>query len=91
MPLARPRWTDQVAKNVYWAKDDKEERNYIETLPKGKIRRVAGTKRLMAALKELIGERRTGRVLLTDDGGQMTPKMLRPWIGRAEKLAGLPL
>lgn len=82
--------TITIAKNVYWAKDDKEERHCIETLPKGKkIKSVAATKRLLAALKKLVGDRKSGRVLLSDEGGQVTPKMLRVWMRRAEKCAGV--
>lgn len=77
-----------VRRNVYWEKDG--ERKMVETLPKGKkVKAVAATSRLIAALKKLVGNRKTGRILLSDDGAQVTPKMLRVWIRRAEKRAGL--
>lgn len=77
-----------IRRNVYWER--RGARRMVETLPKGKkVKSVAGTSRLLAALKKLVGSRRTGRVLLNDGGGQVTPKLLRVWIRRAEKRAEL--
>lgn len=53
------------------------------------MKSVAATSRLLVALKRLAGCRRTGRVLGDDEGGQVTPKLLRVWIRRAEKRAKL--
>lgn len=78
----------KIRRNVYWER--RGDRRMVETLPKGKkVKSVAATTRLLAALTELIGVRRSGRVLLTDEGGQVTPKSLRIWIRRAERQAGL--
>ncbi len=77
-----------IRRNVYWER--KGARRMIETLPKGKkIKSIAATARLMAALRTLVGSRRSGRVLLDDERGQVTPKMLRVWVCRAEKRAEL--
>jgi integrase len=77
-----------IRRSVYWER--KGARRMIETLPKGKkIKSVAATARLMAALRKLVGSRRSGRVLLDDERGQVTPKMLRVWVRRAEKQAKL--
>ncbi len=77
-----------IRRNVYWER--RGARRMIETLPKGKkVKSVAATSRLLAALKKLAGSKRNGRVLLNDEGEQVTPKLLRVWIRRAEKRAEL--
>lgn len=78
-----------VRSNVYWRKSD-EGREPVVGTPKGdEIKTIAVTSRLIAAIKRLVGARRTGRVLLGDDGLQMTPKKLRVLVGRVEKAVGL--
>ncbi len=76
-----------VRRSTYWRTGD---RTMLETTPKGKKPKpVASSARLLAALRELVGTRRRGRVLL-DDGNTVTPKMLKVWVRHAEKAAGLP-
>lgn len=74
-----------VKRNVFWKKGQA-----IVDVPKGrKAKPVPTTPRLLAALKacrHLRGE----RLLLDDDGQPVTPKVIKRWIMRAERLAGLP-
>jgi integrase len=78
-----------VRRSLYWRRASKG-REMVETLPKGKkVKPVATTARLLLALKKICGER-TGRVLLTDEGGQLTPKIMKLWVIKAELAAGLP-
>lgn len=61
----------------------------VEDLPKGgKPRRVLMIPRLQAALKAVIGKRKSGRVLLREDGTEYTDKTLRTLIRKASDLAG---
>lgn len=77
-----------IRRSVYWER--RGARRMVETLPKGKrVQAVAATARLLTAVRTLAGSRRSGRVLLDDDREQVTPKMLRVWIRRAEKRAEL--
>lgn len=79
-----------VRRGIYWRRG-REGREPIETLPKGKrVKPVSATARLLKALQTLIGGRKTGRVLTTSSGDQVTPKMLKLWVIRAEEAAGLP-
>lgn len=74
-----------VRRNVYWKRG-----KAIIDAPKGKkAKPIPATPRLLAALKacrHLRGE----RLLFTDEGGPVTPKILKSWIIRAEAKAGLP-
>lgn len=74
-----------IRRNVFWSKG----KGIVDTPKGGKSKPVPCTPRLLAALKEcrhLRGE----RLLYDDDGNPVTPKLLKLWIERAERKAGLP-
>lgn len=72
-----------VRRSVYWRKKVR-----YEGVPKGKrIKRVPCTPRLLAALKKICHHRQ-GRVLVSDEGAELTPKMLKRVIMKVEKAAG---
>ena len=74
-----------VRRNVYWAR-----KVCTETTPKGgKVKTLPCTPRLLVALRAC-RHLRGPRLLYTDDGLPLTPKVLRRWIERAEVAAGLP-
>ncbi|MEZ4261976.1 MAG: tyrosine-type recombinase/integrase [Polyangiaceae bacterium] len=65
-------------------------RSYEETTPKGaKAKTVPVTARLLAALKAC-RHLRGPRLLYTDDGKALTPKIIKRWMMRIERAAGLP-
>jgi len=74
-----------VRRSVYWRKKMR-----YETTPKGKkIKRVPCTPRLVSALRKVCEHDAGTRVLLTDDGDELTPKIIKRWIQKAERAAGL--
>jgi integrase len=62
---------------------------YFDTVKGGKARPVPLTPRLRDALKA-VRHLRGSRVLYTDEGRTLTPKILKSWVMRAERKAGLP-
>jgi len=60
---------------------------YVDTVKGGKSKPIPLTSRLVDALKA-VRHLRGPRVLHPDDGGQLTPKVLKTWIMRAERKAG---
>lgn len=61
---------------------------YVDSVKGGKSKPIPLTSRLLDALKP-VRHLRGPRVLYPDDGGQLTPKVLKTWIMRAERKAGL--
>jgi integrase len=59
-----------------------------ETTPKGAKAKTVPTTRLLAALKAC-RHLRGARVLYTDDGRELTPKVAKLWMMRVERAAGL--
>lgn len=81
--FVRGRFTPQ--RSIYWKRKTKH-----EDIVKGeKAKSIPCTPRLLAALKEL-RHLRGARLLYTDEGTELTPKVLKNWIVRAERKAGLP-
>lgn len=80
-----------VKRNVFWRRA-KHGREMIEGMPKGKkAKPVGATARLLAAIRRLVAGRTTGRVILTAEGEQATPKHLKIWMQKSERAAGLPV
>jgi integrase len=62
---------------------------YIDSVKGGKAKPIPLTSRLLEALRA-VRHLRGPRVLYPDDGGQLTPKILKTWVMRAERKAALP-
>ena len=61
-----------------------------ESTPKGKkIKRIPCTPRLVEALRKACDDKAGTRVLKTDKGQEISPKILKRWIIKLEKAAGL--
>jgi integrase len=74
-----------VQRSTWWAKDGEQH----ETVPKGgKSRNVTMTVALHDALSKH-RHLRGPRVLYTDEGGELTNKVVRRWLERAQLAAGL--
>lgn len=74
-----------VRRSVYF----KAKQNHEDSVKGLLAKPVPLTPRLLDALKA-VRHLRGERVLYTDDGSELTPKIVRMWIMRAEKKAGLP-
>jgi integrase len=73
-------------RSVYWKKGAK-----FEDVVKGELAKpIPCTARLLEAFK-VVRHLRGPRVLYTDDGAELTPKILKLWIMKAERRAGLPV
>ncbi|HSQ62254.1 MAG TPA: tyrosine-type recombinase/integrase [Polyangiaceae bacterium] len=73
-------------RSVYWKKGVK-----YEDVVKGELAKpVPCTPRLLEALKA-VRHMRGPRVFYGDDGSELTPKVLKLWVMKAERKAGLPL
>jgi integrase len=62
---------------------------YVDSVKGGKAKPIPLTSRLLDALKE-VRHLRGPRVFYTDEGQSLTPKILKLWVMRAERRAGLP-
>jgi integrase len=73
-------------RSVYWKKGVK-----FEDVVKGELAKpIPCTPRRLEAFKA-VRHLRGPRALCTDDGAELTPKILKLWIMKAERRAGLPL
>src|SRR5580692_6463700 len=73
-------------RSVYWKKGVK-----FEDVVKGELAKpIPCTRRLLEAFKS-VRHLRGPRVLYTDDGSELTPKLLKLWIMKAERRAGVPV
>jgi integrase len=72
-------------RSVYWKRGIR----YVDEVKGVDAKPVPTTPRLLEALKA-IRHLRGPRVLLSDEGAELTPKMIKLWVMRAEAKAGLP-
>jgi len=73
-------------RSIYWKKKVK-----FEDVVKGELAKpIPCTPRLLEAFK-VVRHLRGPRALYTDDAAELTPKILRLWIMKAERRAGLPV
>jgi integrase len=73
-------------RSVYWRKG----KSYEDVVKGDLAKPVPCTERLLEALMA-VRHLRGPRVLYTDDCGELTPKIVRNWIEKAERKAGLPV
>lgn len=74
-----------VRRSVYWRKKTSKE----DTVKGGRTKAIPCTPRLLEALKRC-RHLRGPRLLYTDEGSEVTPKILKSWVMRVEGKAGLP-
>jgi integrase len=75
-----------IRRSVYW----KKKKRYEDVVKGGTTKPVPCTPRLLAALKAC-RHLRGGRLLYTDEGRELTPKIIKRWMMVVERRAGLPV
>ena len=86
-----------VRRNVYWKRDPSTPKgaralqvSVVNTVKGGITKWIRLTPRLLAALKAC-RHLRGPRALYNDEGGELTPQMLKTWVSVVERRAGLPV